>query len=86
MQFDYTDYEAQTGFAVHYREDAQGTSVELSGARAPLKTQFAKGREDSARICYQEALEMLKARVLGGADKAKIELDLRELIESAKED
>jgi hypothetical protein len=86
MTLDYTDYEGKTGFAVRYREGAQGSSVELEGAATPLKTSFAPGREDSARILYQEALEMLKARADRGESRREIEAILRELIESAKED
>jgi hypothetical protein len=86
MNLDYADYEQETGLAAHYREDIHGATVELSGGAEPCKTHFAPGREDSARICYQEALEMLKHRADDGVAKAKIEADIRELIESAKED
>jgi hypothetical protein len=82
----YEDYAEKTGFTVLYRENAGGSSVELAGTAAPLKTSFAPGREDSARILYQEALEMLKARADTGIERGAIERDLRELIEGAKED
>ncbi|HVW82947.1 MAG TPA: hypothetical protein VHC68_03325 [Candidatus Paceibacterota bacterium] len=86
MERRYTEEEGKTGFVVAYQENAQGSSVTLEGAAAPLKTSFAPGREDSARILYQEALEMLKARAERGMDHAAIERDLRELIEGARED
>lgn len=86
MERRYEDYAGKTGFSVIYKESAIGASVELVGASQSLKTVFAPGREDSARILYQESLEMLKSHAERGEQGVQLEATLRELIESAKED